>query len=90
MSGIFICKILIAAQRRKGRNMNFFNNPGMNSGDPISIGIDHGYGNIKTAHCCFKTGVAIYDKEPTFKSSLLTCDSKYYTIGEEHRCIISV
>ena len=25
---------------------------------PIIIGIDHGYGNIKTANCCFKTGVA--------------------------------
>lgn len=37
-----------------------------NSTNPIIIGIDHGYGNIKTAHCCFKTGVAAYDKEPTF------------------------
>lgn len=27
--------------------------------NPIIIGIDHGYGNIKTAHCCFKTGVLI-------------------------------
>jgi len=35
------------------------------------IGIDHGYGNIKTAHSCFKTGVAVYDKEPTFKNNLL-------------------
>jgi len=34
----------------------------------IIIGIDHGYGNIKTAHCCFRTGVAAYDKEPTFKT----------------------
>ena len=29
----------------------------MNNTNPIIIGIDHGYGNIKTAHCCFKTGV---------------------------------
>jgi plasmid segregation protein ParM len=52
---------------------------------PIIIGIDHGYGNIKTAHRCFKTGVAVYDKEPTFKSNLLIYDNKYYLIGEEHK-----
>ena len=28
------------------------------------IGIDHGYGNMKTATRCFPSGVAIYDKEP--------------------------
>ena len=52
---------------------------------PIIIGIDHGYGNIKTAHCCFKTGVTEYDTEPTFKSSLLTWNERYYLIGEEHK-----
>ncbi len=30
----------------------------LNRNAPIIIGIDHGYGNIKTANCCFKTGVA--------------------------------
>lgn len=53
--------------------------------NPIIIGIDHGYGNIKTAHCCFKTGVAAYDKEPTFKGSLLVYGEKFYTNGEEHK-----
>ena len=52
---------------------------------PIIIGIDHGYGNIKTAHCCFKTGVTEYDKEPTFKSGLLTWGGRYFLIGEEHK-----
>ena len=28
------------------------------------IGIDHGYGNMKTATRCFPSGVARYDKEP--------------------------
>ena len=60
--------------------MNFMNNT-----NPIIIGIDHGYGNIKTAHGCFKTGVAAYDKEPTFKSNLLVYEGKYYLIGEEHK-----
>ena len=41
----------------------------MNS-KPVIIGIDHGYGNIKTAHTCFRTGVTVYDKEPTFKRAI--------------------
>ena len=53
--------------------------------EPIIIGIDHGYGNIKTAHCCFKTGVAAYDREPTFKSNMLVYNGRYYIIGEEHK-----
>ena len=51
----------------------------------IIIGIDHGYGNIKTAHHCFKTGVTAYGKEPTFKSNMLIYKDKYYIIGEEHK-----
>ena len=35
----------------------------------VIIGIDHGYGNIKTAHTCFRTGVTACDKEPAFKIS---------------------
>ena len=30
----------------------------------VVIGIDHGYGNMKTATRCFPSGVARYDKEP--------------------------
>ena len=30
------------------------------------IGIDHGYGNMKTATRCFPSGVARYEKEPIF------------------------
>lgn len=75
----------IAALRQKGNTMNFMNN----NTNPIIISIDHGYGNIKTAHCCFKTGAAAYDKEPTFKSNLLVYEGKYYLIGEEHKEFIS-
>ena len=28
---------------------------------PVVIGIDHGYGNMKTAHCCFRTGIMPID-----------------------------
>lgn len=52
---------------------------------PVIIGVDHGYGNIKTAHTCFRTGATAYDKEPTFKSDLLIYDGRYYIIGDEHK-----
>lgn len=55
--------------------MNFTNN-----NQPIIIGIDHGYGNCKTRNCCFKSGVAVYDKEPTFKENMLVYNGKYYLI----------
>ena len=35
------------------------------------IGIDHGYGNMKTVTRCFPSGVARYDKEPIFQNNLL-------------------
>ena len=59
--------------------MNYLNN------NPIIIGIDHGYGNIKTAHTCFRTGVTAHDREPTFKNDLLIYEGRYYTIGEGHK-----
>ena len=52
---------------------------------PVVIGIDHGFGNVKTSHTCFKAGVTAHDKEPTFKSDFLIYEGRYYTIGEEHK-----
>ena len=57
----------------------------INNNRPIVIGIDHGFGNVKTAHVCFKTGVTTHEKEPTFKSELLVYEDKFYTIGDEHK-----
>lgn len=57
--------------------------------DVIVIGIDHGYGNIKTANTCFKTGVETFDKEPIFKSNLLIFKDKFYTISAEHKEFVS-
>ena len=51
----------------------------------VIIGIDHGYGNIKTANHIFKTGVMEYDVEPLFTKDMLVYDGKYYTIGEGHK-----
>ncbi len=64
--------------------MNFTNN-----NQPMIIGIDHGYGNCKTRNCCFKSGVAAYDKEPTFKENMLVYNNKYYVVGEEHKEFLS-
>lgn len=49
------------------------------------IGIDHGYGNIKTANCCFPTGIMKNDIEPTFAGDLLVWNGKHYSIGIGHK-----
>ena len=51
----------------------------------IIIGVDHGYGNIKTANHIFKTGVIKHDTEPPFTRNMLVYNGKYYTIGEGHK-----
>jgi plasmid segregation protein ParM len=40
------------------------------------IGIDHGYGNMKTANHCFKTGILAYDSEPLFTADTLVYEGK--------------
>ena len=49
------------------------------------IGIDHGYGNMKTATRCFPSGVVRYENEPIFQNNLLVYNGLYYQIGEEHK-----
>ena len=51
----------------------------------VIIGIDHGYGNIKTANHIFKTGVITSETEPLFTKDMLVYGGKYYTIGEGHK-----
>ena len=53
------------------------------------IGIDHGYGNIKTANTVTPTGVNIFDTEPTFEGNVLFYDGQYYRFGEGHKPFIS-
>lgn len=50
----------------------------------IYIGLDHGYGNIKTAHRVFTTGVEAYDEEPIVSTNFVKYRDKYYVIGESH------
>lgn len=49
------------------------------------IGIDNGYGNIKTANCCFPAGLTAHDTEPVFKDELLVYGGRYYLIGAGHK-----
>lgn len=50
----------------------------------IYIGLDHGYGNIKTAHQVFQTGIECYDEEPIVSTNYVKYRDKYYVIGESH------
>lgn len=58
--------------------MRIFNNT-------IIIGIDHGYGNVKSANCIFASGVIKSDTKPFYEKNLLVYDGKYYSIGEGHK-----
>lgn len=49
------------------------------------VGIDHGYGNLKTANIAVPSGVKVYDTEPPITSGLLEYDEKYIRIGESHK-----
>ena len=48
----------------------------------LVIGIDHGYGNMKTRNVVFKSGVKSYSEEPAIATNVLQLDGMYYVIGE--------
>lgn len=51
----------------------------------LIVGIDHGYGNIKTANTVTPTGITKLDAAPTFTKNALYFDGSYYLIGEGHK-----
>ncbi len=53
--------------------------------DFLIVGIDHGYGNIKTANTVTPTGIARLDAAPIFTRNMLYYDGSYYLIGEGHK-----
>lgn len=57
--------------------------------DSLIVGIDHGYGNIKTANTVTPTGITKLDAEPTFSKGVLFYEGSYYLIGEGHKEFIS-
>ena len=48
------------------------------------IGLDHGYGNMKTAHRIFRTGMECFEEEPIVSTNYIKYKDKYYVIGENH------
>ena len=55
-----------------------------NSNTRIIIGVDHGYGNMKTAHRVFRTGVECMEEEPIVSKNFVKYKDKFYVIGESH------
>ena len=53
------------------------------------IGVDHGYGNIKTANTVTPTGIQAYDTEPIFQGNNMIYKGKYYRFGDGHKNFIS-
>ncbi len=49
------------------------------------IGLDNGYGNIKTANGIFPASVTCCEAEPAHAQDVLVYDGKYYVIGAGHR-----
>lgn len=49
------------------------------------IGLDNGYGNIKTANGIFPASVTCCETEPAHAQDMLVYDGKYYVIGAGHR-----
>ena len=50
----------------------------------IIIGVDHGYGNMKTAHRVFRTGMECMEDEPIVSKNFVKYKDKFYVIGESH------
>ena len=61
----------------------------MNDKNIVIIGLDHGYGNIKTAGTVTPTGITAYESEPVFSGNILKYDGRYFRIGEGHKEFIS-
>lgn len=55
----------------------------------VIIGVDHGYGNIKTANTITPAAVTSYDTEPVFTGSILKYNGTYYRIGEGQKEFVS-
>jgi len=53
------------------------------------IGVDNGYGNMKTARRCFKTALVKYDAEPVLSRDYVEYEGKFYVIGEGHKGFVA-
>ncbi|MEY8238610.1 hypothetical protein AALA36_23555 [Lachnospiraceae bacterium 66-29] len=48
-----------------------------NMNGTIILGVDAGYGNYKTARCCFPTSVSRSDQPPVFTKNYLEYEGGY-------------
>lgn len=53
------------------------------------VGVDHGFGNIKTRHTVFRSGVRAYDDEPSMTADAIFFNGKYYVVGDEHKGFVN-
>ena len=49
--------------------------------DSFTIGVDHGYYAMKTAHFSFPTGLVEYEHEPYTRKDVLELDGRFYVVG---------
>ena len=49
------------------------------------IGIDHGFGQMKTRYNTFRSGIITRDTEPPVGGDILILDGKYHIIREQHK-----
>ncbi|MDE7261630.1 MAG: ParM/StbA family protein, partial [Oscillospiraceae bacterium] len=49
--------------------------------ETITIGIDHGYAAMKSAHFSFPSGLVEYEHEPYTSKDVLEYDGRYYVVG---------
>lgn len=50
----------------------------------LILGVDHGYGNMKTAHRVFRAGMECMEDEPIVSKNFVKYKDKFYVIGESH------
>ena len=55
----------------------------------LIIGVDNGYGNMKTARRYFKTAIAKYDSAPVLSRDYIEYDGGYYVIGEGRKGFVA-
>lgn len=55
----------------------------------VYIGIDHGYGFMKTVHHTFRNGVDQVWSKPAFGQNAVTYDGKYYIVGESGKAYLT-
>lgn len=55
--------------------------------DSYILGLDLGYGNIKTSRICFPTGLTKHDSEPAFNGKILKYGDTYYKVGENRKTV---